>query len=218
MIVRRMSLLGSAAMLFAFVLVPMQVAAQDADLDGTLDASDPCPHVALATPALMSAPQVEFKYRNTGPGGGDDRVKLHKNGAFFITLVTFDPDSVDNVHITLRRNTTTGADLWTTSLPAGPPWTQRTVSRRGHQQWNYKAPAPGTGYLKGLLRNALVAPFQSGLNRLTVVKADDTNIAGPLAGDDVTVILEIESGFAGLCFESTSTTCTGSATDEKCLP
>jgi len=218
MIVRKISLLSTAALLFASVLVPMQVSAQDADGDGTLDAADPCPHVALATPGLMSAPWLQFNYGGTGPGGGDDHVKLRKNGAFFVTLATFDPDSVDNVHVTLRRNTTTGADLWAVSLPAGPPWTQRTISSRGHQQWNYKAPAAGVGLFKGLLRNALVAPFQSGLNRLTVVKAKDTNIAGPLGTDDIVSILEIENGFAGLCFASTSATCTASPNVDECLP
>jgi len=218
MIVRVTSIVSTGALLFAFAFFPTHVAAQDADLDGTLDALDPCPHVALATPALMSAPQIEFRYGNTGPGGGDDRVKLHKNGAFFTTLALFDPDTVDNVHVTLRRTTTTGADLWAVSLPAGPPWTQRQISRRGHQQWNYKAPAAGVGYFKGLLRNALVAPYLSGLNRLTVVKAENTNIAGPLGTDDIVSILEIENGFAGLCFAATSATCTSSPNDDRCLP
>lgn len=216
--VRKIWFLSIAAGFFAAILVSKQAAAQDADGDGTLDASDPCPHVALATPALMSAAEITLKYGNTGPGGGDDMLTLRGFGAFFITLAIFDPDSVDNVHVTLRRNTTTGADLFATSLAAGPPWTQRTISGRGHQQWDYKGPAPGVGLFKGLLRNALAGAYLSGLNRLTVVKAKDTNIAGPLGGDDIVTILEIENGFAGLCFYSTDTTCTNLPNKDECLP
>jgi hypothetical protein len=218
MIVRKISLMSTAC-LIASVLLPMHVMAQDYDGDGTPDALDPCPHIAGATPALLSTPVVHLHYDTTGPGGGDDIVRLKGLGAFFITHAVFDPDSVDNVHITLRRNTTTGADLFATTLAAGPPWTQKTISGRGHQQWNYKGPAPGVGLFKGLLRNALVAPFGSGLNRLTVVKAKDTNIAGPLAGDSVVVTLEIENGFAGLCFAAApAATCTATLNKDVCVP
>ncbi len=223
MIVRMMSFLGLAVCLFALALSPPLAGAQDYDGDGTLDPADPCPHIAGISPTLMASPWVKLDYRGTGPGSGDDVIILRRLGAFFITHVPYDPDSVDNVHVTLRKTTNPGPDLWSTTLAAGPPWVQHNLGGKGHQQWDYNGPAPGVAIFKGLIRNALVAPFGSGLNRLTIKKAIDASITnGPLGlGDSIVSILEVENTivpFTGVCFEATSATCSLSPAGDECFP
>jgi hypothetical protein len=45
------------------------------------------------------------------------------------------------------------------------------------------------------------------------------NIAGPLApADDVHLLLEIENGGVGVCFDSTLATCTNSPAKDLCTP
>ena len=149
-------------------------------------------------------------YGSTGPGGGDDRPKVIK--AVFASAAAFDPDSIDDVHVTISKST--GPTLFAASLMSARAfWSQPNAPVK---KWIYKDLAATVGVKKALLKES---PPGSGtyLFKMTGMSA---SIAGPLAprtGMDLT--LEIEPvGGTPLCFDARLLTCTSSATKDLCAP
>jgi hypothetical protein len=185
----------------------------DADGDAVGDACDGCPNVMGGVPAPFTAvKKVLLIYGGSGPGSGDDRPKVIK--AEFGSAAMFDPDTTDDVHVTLAKST--GGILFTASLTtASGFWAQPNPAAK---KWIYTDPTavPVVGVRKALLkeRPAASMAYQFKL----IGKA--TNIAGPLAPiDDVVVTLEIEpAGGTPVCVSTTLTTCTGSAAKDLCTP
>lgn len=180
----------------------------DADSDGTGDVCDACPNVTFGLPApLAGLRRVLLVYGATGPGGGDDRPKVIK--AELATGVPFDPDSADDVHLTLR-DAGTGAPLFAASLTAASTlWTQPNATKR---LWKYNDPAAGGGVRKALLEER---PPASGTYQFKLVGKGAT-ITGPLVGPGIAATLEIVP--AGLCFTQTNVTCTSTASKDRCDP
>lgn len=189
---------------------------EDADLDLAGDACDPCPHLPLALPgALTGTRKVLLIYGAGGPGGGDDKPKIVK--AEFNSAVPFEPDTSDNVHVTLS-NTTTGATLFSASLTtASGFWAQPNPAKR---KWIYKDLLPGTppgspGVKKALL---VEAPAGSGDYQFKLIGKEADIAAGFVAaGDDMLLTLEIEPTLGGLCLTAVLGTCTAKPTKDFCL-
>jgi hypothetical protein len=183
----------------------------DGDGDAVGDACDPCPHVSAATPAAGNARRVLLLYGSGGPGGGDDKPKVIRFE--LASASTFEPDSTDDVHVTLT-DVPSGATLFAANLAAASGlWTQPNPTAK---KWIFKDIASPTsvGVRKALL---LEKPSGSGLYQFKLVGRDAT-IAGPVAGD-VTVTLEIlPAGGSPVCASKTLLTCTASATKDKCDP
>lgn len=183
----------------------------DSDGDGVGDECDPCPHVPSASPSpLASVRKVSLLYRRTGPGGGDDKPQVIR--AAFSSVATFDPDSTDNVHVTLRRNTASGSLFAASLTSASSLWTQRSSAHR----WTYRNAAATNGVRKAQLKELRTIP---GVYLLTML-GKSANVAGPLApATAVDVIVEIEpAGGAPLCLSATLSTCTSTSSKDVCKP
>jgi hypothetical protein len=182
----------------------------DIDFDGSGDVCDPCPHVSLTLPTPMTGlKKVLAIYGASGPGGGDDRPKVIK--AEFSTGAVFDPDSTDNVHLTLRDGGT-GATMFAASLTSASGfWSQPNPAKLF---WKYDDAAAGVGVRKALLKER---PPASTAYQFKMIGKTAT-IAGPLVGPGVSATVEIETGAIGVCFSQTNLTCTSSAAKDSCLP
>jgi hypothetical protein len=174
----------------------------DGDADG--DACDSCPHVTGGVPGAMTVKKVILGYGSDAtPGGGDDKPKVIK--AVFSTGAAFDPDSTDDVHVTLV-NTGTGGTLFAPSLVAGsPPWTQ---SDPAVKKWKYSPDPITVGVKKAILKEnppaSMTYAFKM-IGKEASISAADAPLT--VATDDVAVTLEIESGGVGVCFSATVTDC-----------
>lgn len=177
----------------------------DSDFDGTGNACDPCPH-AFAPAGAMTGKVAALGYKKTGIGGGDDSVKASGS---FATGVSFDPDSLDTVYVTLT-NTSTGATLSSTSLTApGLFWTQADPAKLA---WKYADLA--TPVIKASIKES---PVGSGVFKFKL-GVKETSLPGPVLAptDDIRATLEITP--ANLCFSSTLATCTNKTTKDSCKP
>jgi hypothetical protein len=186
----------------------------DGDGDGVGDACDPCPHASGAVPVpFTSVKKVLLLYGSTGPGGGDDKPKLIK-GAFSSAAV-FDPDSTDDVHVTIGKSVV-GGTLFSASLTtASGFWTQPSPTLK---KWIYKDPSatPVVGVKKALLKES---PASSGSYQFKMI-GKATNVAGPLApATAMDVLLEITpAGGTPVCLTTTLSTCTASSAKDSCGP
>jgi len=184
----------------------------DSDYDGSGDVCDACPHVWGGVPVpITGLKKVLLLYGATGPGSGDDKPKVIKST--FSTGAVFDPDSTDNVHVTLEDGGT-GATMFSASLTsASGLWSQPNPLKL---LWKYKDLASPTsvGVKKALLKET---PAGSMAYQFKMI-GKDADIAGPLVGPGVTAILEIESFGVGVCFSATNSTCTSTASGDKCNP
>lgn len=185
----------------------------DGDFDGAGDVCDACPHVAFTAPVAMTGvKKVILGYGGSGPGSGDDKPKVVK--AEFTTGASFNPATTDDVHVTLT-NTTTSATLFAAALTqASALWVQPNPAKNN---WKYKDPAavPVAGVKVAKLKES---PNASTNYQFKLV-GKGTNIAGPLApADDLHLILEIETGGVGVCFDTTVTTCINKPTKDLCTP
>jgi hypothetical protein len=212
----RKSTLLFAAILFAsiFMLSGATAWAQDTDGDGAMDAVDPCPHVAFAAPQLAAGYKAILKYGASGPGFNDDAVYVRK---FWITTASgLNPIGGDNVHLTLR-NTISGATIYAVDfIPAN--WAQPNPLKK---KWVYTdRTGAANGARKALLKEpTAVTPPGSNFYKFRLSPAKDTNIPGPLMiGDGVLAIVEVQSGFAGICFAASADTCTYGPAKDVCLP
>jgi len=183
----------------------------DADGDGAGDACDACPHVFGGVPvALTSIKKAMLLYGSTGPGGGDDRPKVIK--AIFSSAAAFDPDSVDNVHVTISKST--GPTLFAASLTSASGfWSQPNAAVK---KWIYKDLAATVGVKKALLKES---PPGSGtyLFKMTGMSATTFGPLAPAPGMEMT--LEVEPvGGTPLCYDASLLTCTSSATKDICAP
>ena len=87
-------------------------------------------------------------YGSTGPGGGDDRPKVIK--AVFASAAAFDPDSIDDVHVTISKST--GPTLFAASLTSASAfWSQPNAAVK---KWIYKDLAATVGVKKALLKES----------------------------------------------------------------
>jgi hypothetical protein len=186
----------------------------DYDGDGTGDACDPCPHVNGGVPIAMTASKALLVYKASGPGGSDDIPKLIK--ADFSTGTAFDPDSADDVTVTLR-NTTTSKTLYVGSMTvASGLWSQPTPA----EKWLYTDPdttvPPGTDVKKAKLQE--LSPPGSNNYRFKMIGKGANMTNGPIAPatDDILAIVEITP--AGVCANVTLTTCSSTPSRDKCLP
>ena len=187
----------------------------DTDGDGVGDACDACPHIAGGAAGALTAKKALLIYKSTGPGGGDDIPKVIN--AEFSTATAFDPDSTDDVYVTLR-NTTTSAALYSGVMTtASGLWTQPNPAK---EKWIYKdadtTVPPGTDVKKAKLME--LSPAGSNNYRLKVIGKGANLISGPInpATDDIKATVEISP--AGVCFETTLATCSSTATKDICLP
>lgn len=186
----------------------------DSDADGSGDACDPCPTIAGGAPIGMTAGKVLLIYKASGPGGGDDIPKLIK--ADFSTPIPFDPDSTDDVTVTLR-NTTTGERLYLdTMATASGLWTQPSAA----EKWIYRDPdttlPPGTTVRTAILKE--LPPPASDVYRFKMIGKGASLTNGPIAPatDDIEAIVEIKP--AGICASALLATCSSTASKDKCLP
>jgi hypothetical protein len=184
----------------------------DGDADG--DACDSCPHVSGGVPVAMTAVRkVLLGYGSTGPGSGDDKPKVIK--AEFTTGAAFDPDSVDNVHVTLTNTGPAGGTMFAGTMAAGAPWVQSNPAKKN---WKFVAAVPIGGVKKAKLKEA---PSGSTNFKFKLVGKEANIGFAPLvvATDDVRITLEIENAGLGVCFESTLTTCVNkSPAKDACDP
>jgi hypothetical protein len=182
----------------------------DSDFDGQGNVCDPCPHVFLALPSPFvagSLKKAQLGFKNNGPGSGDDSAK---SGATFNTATAFDPDSTDGVFVTVK-NTTTGAELSSTTMAAGVPWVQPNPAKLA---WKYQTTvAP---LIKASIKEAPAAS----MNYKWKIGVKSTTLPGPQilpATDDMSVTIEIVP--ANLCFSGVLTTCTSTALKkDSCKP
>jgi len=183
----------------------------DTDGDGVGEVCDPCPHVAGGVPvALTSIKKAMLLYGSTGPGGGDDRPKVIK--AVFSSAAAFDPDSVDNVHVTISKST--GPILFAASLTSASGfWSQPNAAVK---KWIYKDLAATVGVKKALLKES---PPGSGtyLFKMTGMSANTFGPLAPALGMELTLELEPVGG-TPLCYDAGLLTCTSSATKDICAP
>jgi len=183
----------------------------DTDGDGVGDACDPCPHVLGGVPvALTSIKKAMLLYGSTGPGGGDDRPKVIK--AVFSSAAAFDPDSVDNVHVTISKST--GPTLFAASLTSASGfWSQPNPAAK---KWLYKDLAATVGVKKALLKES---PPGSGTYSFKMTGMSATTF-GPLApAPGMELTLEVEPvGGTPLCYDASLLTCTSNGAKDICAP
>jgi hypothetical protein len=163
-------------------------------------------------PEQYAANQLKLKYLSTGPGGGDDKPELKKS-AFNGPLFAFNP-ATQNLHVTIRANSSVGNLLWTTTIPAGAPgWTQVTLSN-GNVRSKYNDPLTPYG-----VKKAQIVDYTIGLHIITKLLGANTNIANaplvPLV-DAAYLLVEIEQAGVGICYDGVTTPCTGSGNTQTC--
>jgi hypothetical protein len=184
----------------------------DGDADG--DACDLCPHVTGGVPAAMTAiKKVNLVYGATGPGAGDDKPKVIK--AEFNSGAAFDPDSTDDVHVTLTNTGPAGGAMFSATMAAGPPWVQNNPAKN---KWGWVVATPVGGVKKATLKEAPAGSMNYKF-KLVGKEADISFAPLVVATDDVRVTLEIESGGVGVCFDATLATCVNnSPSKDSCVP
>jgi len=160
----------------------------------TMKALVPCPTVPGAFPLDMkSVKKVVLDYRTTGPGAGDDAVKV--TGALFSSRVSFDPATSDDVRITLT-DTGTGSTLFSATLAAASGrWSRPNPTK---SVWKYKDASVPTAV--GIKTAAIIEkPAGSGTYQLKLTGKDATLNAGnqPVAALDV--LVEITGSTAAVC-------------------
>lgn len=182
----------SAAVLLAPLLLPATTNAQCTNLTGS-----PAP-----TPSYYLANRVRLAYRSNGPGFGDDRLVWKK--ADFGVPPGFDPINTHSMHVTVRKNGIAGPVLWSTSIPPSNLWAATGP-------W-FRFRDPATTYGVRMIRLPQVG------GPMRAFKARNVNITNaPLVPgvDTLHVLIEIESGGVGVCFEGTAT-CVGSGNSQRC--
>jgi hypothetical protein len=190
-------------------LVPNTSQADD-DFDGVGNPCDPCPHISGGLPSPFDAgtlKKVQLGYKN-GVGGGDDSAKT---GASFTTGTGFDPDSTEDVFVTLK-NTTTSAILWNQPLTvASTFWVQPNPAK---PSWKYTDAGPPS------VKASIKAP-PAGTTYKWKASVKSTSNPGPQiapATDDISVTLEIGAP-ANLCFSGVLATCTSTVNKkDSCKP
>jgi hypothetical protein len=174
----------------------------DSDFDGVGNVCDSCPNVAFGIPSpfnLGTVKKAQLGFKNNGPGTSDDSAKT---GGAFTTALAFDLDTVDGVIVTLS-NTTTGAALSSTSMPAGAPWTQPNPAKLA---WKYAT------VVNPIVKAQVKESPTGSMSYKWKVGVKNTNLPGPqiaAATDDIRVTLEMPS--QSLCFEAVLGTCTSTA-------
>lgn len=166
------------------------------------------------TPEEYAANRVRLKYLSTGPGSGDDRPEIQKS-AFNAPSLTFDPLATHTVHFTVSRNTIAGPTMWSASVPPSASlWTMTTLSS-GVVRWRYIDPNATFGGVK----KAQIVGYPGGLHVWTYVRAVNQNIASaPLVPgvDQAHVLVEIESGGVGVCYDGATDNCVGTGNTQTC--
>ena len=174
----------------------------DVDFDSTGDLCDSCPHVAAGVPVPFDAgtlKKASLGFKNNGPGTSDDSAKT---GGAFTTAPPFDLDTADGLIVTLR-NTTNGAVLSGTSMPAGAPWTQPNPAKLA---WKYAT------VVNPIVKAQVKESPTGSMSYKWKVGVKNANLPGPQiapAIDDIRVTLEMPS--QSLCFEAVLGTCTSTA-------
>lgn len=160
------------------------------------------------TPETYAANFVKLAYLGTGPGSNDDR-PLIKKIPFYDPALSFDPQNLHTVHVTMRVNTISGATMWTTSIPPSlSMWNQ------SGNAWIFNDPTTTYGVRKIVLRD-----YGMGVYIIVKLVGRNTNILNaPLlpGSDNVHLMYEIENGGTGACFDGASSSCVGSGNTQKC--
>jgi hypothetical protein len=163
----------------------------------------------------MSVKKVILGYgSDAAPGGGDDKPKVIK--ALFTTGAAFDPDSTDNVHVTLVNTGTSGTLLSASLTTASGYWTQNDPAVK---KWKYAADPITVGVKKSILQEKPPASTNYAFKMIGKEASISGAAGAPLvvATDDVAVTLEIETGGVGVCFAATVTDCANkSASKDLC--
>lgn len=165
-------------------------------------------------PEQYAANLVKLKYLATGPGFGDDRPEIQKS-LFNAPSLSFDPLTTHSVHFTLRKNTIAGPVMWTASVPpSGTLWTM-TLLPNGNTRWRYNDPSATFG-----LKKAQIIQYGvGGAFVWTYARFVNQNVTNaPLAPgvDGVHLLVEIESGGVGACYDGVTAPCTGGGNTQTC--
>jgi hypothetical protein len=195
----------------------------DIDGDGTGDACDVCPHVAFTAPGgLQPIKKVLLRYKGTGPGDGDNVFKVIKFE--FTTGTPFDPATTYNVHVTLTNTGPGKGVILSQTLVAGPPWARPNPAKN---KWTWKDLPPNPPFPLSV-KSALIKEAPAGSTdyqfKMIGGEASFTNVPLAIATDDISVLVEIETGGVGLCLQGTNVSCTETingalvTTKNTCLP
>lgn len=185
------------AMVALAASMPLVARAQCTNLTG-----NPAP-----TAEQYAANFIKLNYLPSGPGGGDDRPTLKKS-AFTAPSLAFDPLTTHTVHVTMTVNTVGGPVLWSTSIPPSP-----TLWTNVGNKWMFNDPATTYG-----VRKAKVVSYPGGFYVIVKLLGRNTNIANaPVAAtDSAHVLVEIESGGTGICYDGGTAPCTTAGNTQTC--
>lgn len=177
---------------------PLAVRAQCTNLTGS-----PAP-----TAEQYAANLIKLSYLPTGPGSGDDRPILKKS-LFTAPSLAFDPLTTHTLHVTMTKNTLGGPLLWSTSIPPSS-----TLWTNVGNKWVFSDPATTYG-----VRKIKVVSFPGGAYVITKLLGRNTNISNaPVAAgvDNAHVLVEIEAGGTGICYDGDTGACTGTGNTQTC--
>ena len=190
---------------------------ENADGDSAGDACDGCPHVSTLTTRLpiISIKKGQLSYGSTGPGSSDDKLKI--TSAIFESTATFDPDTTDDVYITLQNPNFPG-NIFEAALPAASLlWAQKNPAKKA---WSYKDKSkPVTAGISSMS----IKETKPGSNEFSVkINGRDANL-GPTgtpfgSGDQLAVLIEIDGVAGSVCVDGTLATCTSKGTKDLCAP
>src|SRR5262249_21696611 len=100
-----------------------------------------------------------------------------------------------------------------TSIPPYPAWVGTTLSN-GNVRWRYNDPLAPYG-----VKKAQIIHNPTGFFLITKLLGSGTNITNaPLlpGTDNVHVLVEVENGGTGFCYDGTTSVCTGTGNTQVC--
>lgn len=172
-----------------------------------------CPNVGGAPQAEpLGALGVALKYLSNGPGGGNDRPEVRKSIFTTNALGVFDPVTSHALHLTLRKNSIVGPVMWAATIPPNALWTSTVTP--AYVRWSFNDPSLAYG-----VRKARVRVYPSDLYTIEYVLGRNANVANaPLVPfvDNVHLMVEVESGGVGYCYDDVTLHCGGSGNTQKC--
>jgi hypothetical protein len=166
-----------------------------------------CTHLS-GSPLPTANPALASKIRLRAASGGlfgdaNDKFKILKG--FLSTSGPIDPATTHQVHITLRKTNSAGPVMLAISLPPGPPWI--SLSGAG---FRYLDPLAPLAVRKFLVKGISPQYFYKVIGKKASIAS------APLTtGDTIHMMVEIESGGVGDCFD-TVLPCTATTTAANC--
>jgi len=180
-----------------------------------------CRHVTNLTgspapqPEEYAANHVKLKYLNTGPGSGDDRPEINKS-LFVAPGLEFDPLTTHTVHFTLKENTIAGPVMWTATVPPSATLWTVTVLGNGNIRWRYNDPTATFGLKKAQIIRYASFPDLHVWTYARFVNQNVTNAPLTPNVDNAHLMIEIQNGGVGVCYDGASNRCTGNGNTQNC--